>query len=187
MPDHLAIVLPGRGYGPLGPALRLPRLAVEQTGAEVADVSYPSIPADHDQRAWESFHRAVADGVTSLLLASAPTRITFIAKSLGTIVLASLPAEVPIPGSVRAIWLTPIFGVETVRSGVIAQGWRSLLVAGEADSAHNNEHHNAVASAIGASSLVLPRADHLLEVPGDVLATLDGFRALTEAVIDFSQ
>jgi hypothetical protein len=58
-------------------------------------------------------------------------------------------------------------------------------VAGEADQLHEPEHHDAVADALGAASLVLPRADHALEIPGDVIATLDGFRVMTEAVLDF--
>jgi hypothetical protein len=37
-----------------------------------------------------------------------------------------------------------------------------------------------------APSLVLAGADHALEVPGDVRATLDRLRALTEAVIAFA-
>ena len=41
---HLVIMLPGGGYGTLGPALRLPRLAVEETGAEVAEVGVPGAP-----------------------------------------------------------------------------------------------------------------------------------------------
>jgi hypothetical protein len=182
--SHLAIVLPGRDYGPLGPALRLPRLAVEQVGAEVAEVTYPTIPAADDAQSWATLQQAVNAQITCLL-GERPDQITFIATSMGTVVLAALPPEVPLPPTVNAIWLTPIFGWERVRSGAIAKAWPSLLVAGAADSLHEPEHHDAVTNAIGARSVVLPRADHMLEVPGDVLATLDGFRTMTESVRDF--
>jgi predicted alpha/beta hydrolase family esterase len=181
---HLAIVLPGREYGPLGPALRLPRLAVEETGAEIVEVTYPTIPAADDARSWESLQQAVNRQIISHL-SNPPDRITFIAKSLGTVVLSALPAGLPFPASVSAVWLTPIFGWERVRSGAVARAWPSLLVAGAADSLHEPQHHEAVAAAIGATSVVLPSADHLLEVPGDVMATLDGFRTLTESVRNF--
>jgi len=182
---HLAILLPGRGYGALGPALRLPRLAVEESGADVVELQYPFVPAFDDPRAWVSLAGFVAEQISAALSQRGPSRVTFIAKSLGTVLLASLPSEVPLPPSVNAIWLTPILGQESVRQGAIAKNWPSLLMAGGADELHEPEHHNAVAAALGAASLVLSRANHLLEVPGDVLSTLDGFRALTDKVLDF--
>ncbi len=186
MPGHLAILLPGRGYGPLGPALRLPRLAVEQAGAEVLEIQYPFVPAGDDPGEWADLYRSVAEQVDTALSLTRPAQVTFIAKSLGTVVLASLPGERLLLPLVRAIWLTPIFGLESVRLGAIAKGWPSLLVAGEADQLHAPEHHDAVADALLAESLVLPRADHSLEVPGDVMATLDGLRALSEKVLAFA-
>lgn len=185
VPAHLAIVLPGRGYGPLGPALRLPRLAVEQSGAEVLEIQYPMVPPADDPEAWGSLYRSVGDQVDAALSEMSPSRVTFIAKSLGTVVLASLSVERSLPPSVSAIWLTPIFGREAVRTGAVGKHWPSLLVAGEADQMHEPEHHAGVAAALAAGSLVLPRADHSLEVPGDVMATLEGFRALTETVLEF--
>lgn len=184
MRNHLAILLPGREYGALGPALRLPRLAVEQSGSEVFEIQYPFAPAVDDPDAWDTLCVSVTEQIGAVLSERVPSRITFIAKSLGTFVLASLPSDIPLPG-VKAIWLTPLFGRESVRRGVVAKNWPSLLVAGEADQLHEPEHHGAVAHGLGAASLVLPRADHSLEIPGDVIATLDGFRVLTETVLDF--
>ncbi len=192
MTTHLAIVLPGRGYGALGPALRLPCLAVEELGSNTFVVEYPSdtgrtVEGDR----WRDLHSSVADQIASVVSRSGPERITFIAKSLGTVLLAGLSARATLSGpttlptEVEAIWITPIFGREQVRSGAIAHGWRSLLVAGAADEFHEAAHHDEVTEALGASSLVLPRANHLLEVPGDVRMTLAGFRSLTEAVLAF--
>ncbi len=184
MQSQLAVLLPGREYGALEPALRLPRLAVEQSGSEVFEIQYPFIPAVDDPDAWDTLCVSVAEQISAVLSGRDLSRITFIAKSLGTVVLASLPSEIPLP-AVKAIWLTPLFGRESVRRGALAKNWPSLLVAGEADQLHEPEHHDAVADALGAASLVLPRADHTLEIPGDVIATLDGFRVMTEAVLDF--
>ena len=188
MTAHLAILLPGRDYGALGPALRLPRLAVEEVGAQTVEVDYAGAPPPaHDREAWEELRRRVARQIRSYVGDAAPQRVTFVAKSLGTMLLAELPDDVPLPPSVDAIWLTPIFGQPSVRAGAIARGWPSLLVAGEADELHVPAHHQAVADALGATSLVLPRADHLLEVPGDVRATVAGFRTLTDAALDFAR
>ena len=181
----MAIILPGSGYGALGPALRLPRLAIEEAGAETVVVEYPAQNAPRDPGWWEELHATVNGQVEMFMSEAAPARVTFVAKSLGSIALAALSSSVALPATVDAIWLTPIFGRDSVRAGAIAQGWRSLLVAGAGDELHEPAHHETVAAALGATSLILPRADHLLEVPGDVRATLDGFGALVEAVIAF--
>lgn len=187
MSRHLAIVLPGREYGSLGPALRLPRLALDQLGATTVEVDYAATPPHRPgAHAVADISAAVAGQVRSLLARAAPQRVTFLAKSLGTVLLAGLPANLPLPDDVDACWLTPIFGQAAVRAGAVAKGWPSLLVAGEADELHVRAAHDEVAGALRAASLVLPRADHLLEVPGDVRATLDGLRALTEAVLSFA-
>lgn len=186
MTGHVAFVLPGRGYGPLGPAIRLPRLAVEQSGAQSVDIRYRVLPDDDDPESWATLQRDVRDQIGLALTESEPTRVTFIAKSLGTVLLAGLPALPSLPSSVRAVWLTPILGREPVRAGIVAKSWPSLLVGGQADPFHEPGHHDAVAGAISAESLVLPGADHLLEVPGDVMATMAGFRLLTERVLAFA-
>lgn len=184
---HLTIVLPGRAYGALGPAIRLPVLALEEVGAETAIVGYPAgAELPEGPSWWESFHRSVAGEVGALLAEKRPARVSFVAKSLGTVALAALPAGIAAGAVVEAIWLTPIFGQAEVRTGARDRRWRSLLVAGEADQLHEAEHHESVRRSLGAASLVLPGADHSLEVPGDVMGTIDGLRALAGAVLEFA-
>lgn len=100
-------MLPGAGYGTLGPALRLPRLAAEETGAEVVEVEYPAPPAPGGQVQQQDLQDAASSQVSSFLSGSAPDRVTFNAKSLGTMVLGGLRPSVPLPPLVKAIWLTP--------------------------------------------------------------------------------
>jgi hypothetical protein len=188
MASHLAIVLPGAGYGAHGPALHLPRLALEEAGAETAVVEYPTIPRGLPEAGerWDGFYGSVAEQVAAIVAGAETERVTFLAKSLGTMALAALPAGTTGKARVDAVWLTPLFGVELVRAGAIKQAWPSLLVAGGADGAHDRAGHEHVRAALIAPSLVLAGADHALEVPGDVRATLDGLRALIEAVAAFA-
>ncbi|MHB1525367.1 MAG: hypothetical protein ACYCZN_03640 [Candidatus Dormibacteria bacterium] len=188
MVPHLVIVLPGQRYGVEGPALHIPVLALEEMGAETALIEYPTRLPEANETEWESaFRKSVATQVTSLLEGARPTKVTFLAKSLGTVVLASLEVTSQMTAQVQAIWVTPIFGQWPVRAGAVAHGWRSLLIAGGADPLHVPNHHEAVREALAADSLVLPNADHSLEVPGDVLATVDGLRALAQAVLAFAR
>lgn len=189
MASYLAIVLPGGEYGAHGPALHLPRLALQEAGAEAVVVKYPPLPWPLPEGGewWDDLHRAVAGEVASIVTEARPDRVTFVAKSLGTMALAALATATTGAARVDAVWLTPLFGLEAVRSGAISHGWPSLLVAGGADPAHDPAAHEQVRAALVAPSLVLAGADHALEVPGDVRATLDRLRALTEAVIAFAE
>ena len=186
MASWLTIVLPGAGYGPLGAVLRLPVLALEAAGATTATVTYPPRTATEEPIWWATLHEAVADQVGSAIAHAQPSRVTFVAKSLGTVALAALDASGLVEMGVDAIWLTPLFGQPEVRRGAVERHWRSLLVAGGADSYHHAEGHEEVRQALGAWSLVLDGADHALEVEGNPLATVEHLRCLTAAVINFS-
>lgn len=179
MGGHLAIVLPGRAYPASGPALLVPLRALQQVGADSFTVRYPA------DEGGEELEGAVARQVSAAVDEAQPDRVTFVAKSLGTVALAGLDASV-LPSRVDAVWVTPIFRLERVRKGAVATGWRSLLVAGSADSEHLPDHHEAVRSALDAASVVLPGADHGLEVPGDLLATIEGWRRLGDAALTFA-
>lgn len=184
--DHLAVILPGRGYGPQGPVLHLPRLILEQVGATVAVIEYPlddgALPEDGQ---WDRFHESVHAQVDALLAEYHPHRLTFVAKSLGTIALAGLDVERHLGDLVEAVWLTPLWGRDEVRHGALHLAIRSLVVAGGADPMHHAERHDEVCHTIEAASLIIPDADHSLEIPGDVNRTLVAYGALTGAVERF--
>jgi hypothetical protein len=146
------------------------------------------VPTDASKpELWAEFHRSVGNRVRSVVRDTRPERITFLAKSLGTVALAAFDTTIVAGVVVDAIWVTPLFGFEVVKQGAISHYWRSLLVAGSADEAHNSAAHETVRASLGASSLILPGADHGLEVAGDVWATLDGLHSLVQAVLEFAQ
>ena len=187
--DHLALVLPGSGYGADGPVLMLPAIALEQLGARARIVPYPAWrPAGPDGAISDvAFREAVVASVRELVEARAPRRVTFVAKSLGTIVVAlaghAMTLGVP---AVDAIWLTPTFGVETIRDAAIARGWRSLVVSGSADPWYDRQAMEHLVAAVGGETLTIEGADHSLIIDGDVFATIEGLRRLAEAVLRFA-
>ena len=187
MAPHLALVLPGAGYGPAGPALRFPALAVAQCGAEVREVRYSSSPPRvSDLEAGQDFYATARDQIQAIVDERRYAKVTFIAKSLGTMVLGAIGRELALPGLVDALWITPIFSLDYVRDGALAVGWRSLVVCGSADRYYDRGAIEQVVSGLGADSLVLDRADHGLEVNGDVLATLEGMHRLARAAVGFA-
>lgn len=186
--SHLALVLPGQSYGPSGPALRFPALALRQLDAEVRVVPYPSArPTDLGLEAGRSFFEAVRQSAQEIIDGADWDRVTFIAKSLGTVALSVFGTQLKLPDQVSAIWLTPLFHLDYVRRGALASRWRSLVVCGDADPSYDAPSTELVVAGLGAEELVLPGAAHSLEVESDVLATLDRMQQLAHAVLRFGR
>ena len=187
MGRHLALVLPGGAAGsPYTAPLLIPWLAVEEAGAEVKIVPYPEFRppglALTDALEFDAF---VFDRVVEILAEGRPSKVTFIAKSRGTLFLSAM-GDISLPSDVDAIWVTPLLGLDYVRNGVLAKGWPSLLVAGSADDYHHPVAHAKVCETMGAESLIIDGADHGLVVPRNVRATIEGFRALAGASLAFA-
>lgn len=161
----VALALPGRLYGHHQPGLRLAELALEQAGYTVVRAEWP---ADPDP---EAVRRTAADALDGADLV--------LAKSLGTHA-APLVAERGLP----AIWLTPLLRDESCVEAILRNPGRQLLLGGEDDPAWDPGVADAAAQA-GALVITLPRADHGLEVPGDVLASAETLVTLARAVSEF--
>lgn len=181
MAEWLTIVVPGRNYGPLGATLRMPCLVLERAGSETAIIEYP--PTTDTTR--DEIVSSSSAQISQLVSAMNPERVTFVAKSLGTAVLSATSWSPHGTTTVEAIWLTPLFGERSVRDGAIRRGWKSLLVAGDADPSHDPRGYEEVRRELDAESLLVPGADHGLEIPSDPEATLDALRRLTEVVRRF--
>jgi len=184
--SHLAIILPGRAYGAVGAAIRIPVLVLVERGATVVDISYPSVdaPPAPGTAAWASFRDGVRRQVASAVDAARPDRVTFVAKSLGTGLLAEIAHDVGRPSDAAAIWLTPLFGEAAVREGAAGAGLPSLIVAGRADPWHDEAGVDHVSAALGAQTLLIDGADHSLEHT-TVRATISTLRSLALATAMF--
>lgn len=190
MDDHLALVLEGGRARVDSPPLLIPCLALEQVGAQVEVVPYPDFrPPSLALEDAGPFDEFVIERLRERVASGTWRRITFIVKSLGTLVLARIPTlpELAAAHDIDVIWVTPLLGLDYVRNGVLDKGWRSLLVAGAADEYHDAAAHADVCRRLGAESLVIAGADHALIIDADPLRTIDGYRALAEAALAFAR
>ncbi len=165
----------------------LPALALEQTAAVVERISYGE-PRARGLGLEESakFNTAVLEQLTDIIARHKPTRITFVAKSRGTLFLAAMDKSA-VACDVDAIWVTtPLVDLDYVQADIVDKSWRSLLVAGSADPYHDQARHDEVCAALGADELVIANGNHGLVVDGDVLATVSGYRLLAEASLRFA-
>jgi len=182
---HLVVVLPGGNNDPWTAPVLLPALALEQMGARVERVSYGE-PRAQGLGLDESreFNARVTEQVSDIINQHHPAQVTFVAKSRGALFLAAM--DKVLDCRVEAVWVTPLFGLDYVRAGVLDKAWPSLVVAGSADPYHDATAHVEVCSTIRAQDLVIEDADHGLVIEGNVLATVDGFRRLAEVTLAFA-
>ncbi len=184
------MVFPGYGYRCSGPVLHYPSLALLSLGADVLWVeyaydrepAYQSAPPS-DRKEWRlSDTRAAIDAA---LKQRSYDRYTLVGKSIGTLVIGDLLTDDPRLRSARAIWLTPLLKSESLRAQLERLSNPSLFVSGTADSEYDAEFAAALERKPRTRFLRLEGADHSLEVPGNVIQSLQMLRQLTEQTLDF--
>jgi hypothetical protein len=188
---HLGIVFPGLGYSSSMPVCYYPGLVLREMGADLLNVEYAytrtnfSSLSNEEQLRW-----LLADAQAAVevgLRQRGYTRITLVGKSLGTLAVAALlenRADLPVSA---CIWLTPVLTSPLVRQKIAAghPDMRSMLAIGSADSFYRPEWIAALQPGLTRPALILPSADHSLEVPGDPLASLHAMQRLVEEIISF--
>ncbi len=100
-------------------------------------------------------------------------RLIFVGKSIGTLTLAAVFNQLKDLATVPAIWLTPLFRQPVVLESALQVVGNALFIAGSADSTYDAGAMKQVASLPTAQTLVIPGADHSLEIPGDLELSLE--------------
>ncbi len=175
--DRWVILLPGAGYAVTAPLLWFAREAALAGGWNVLAVSDAFNNTDDPLRWVEERAEAAirhVDGTSRPLL---------IAKSL-TSLAAPLAARLDLP----AVWLTPLINAagtsvsQLVLDGLAAASAPCLLVGGTADPTWDAVIARSVPVA---EVLEISDADHLLQIPGDVAASLAALHRVVSAVATF--
>jgi hypothetical protein len=128
--SHLAIVLPGYGYGCDMPLLYFTVSHLLDQGAEVlqVDYTYSRLPAYRalDTEGQQQWLVADVTAACRMALDQRPyQRITLIGKSLGTRAMAHLLTTEEALQGAATIWFTPIWHEEPVRACLLAAAARS--------------------------------------------------------------
>jgi hypothetical protein len=182
---HLAIYFPGGtlpGQDPFDERLAWVTIrALENAGAVVLPVHYDDDVLSQNRERFESGGRREVNGALAFYR---PDRLTVVGKSRGTHALRLICAEeYELPDDTRLIWLTPIWRSDRSWDAARSTSYASLYVVGLAD----NDYHDAERHAeVRGETVAIANADHRLEVAGDIFATLDAWRTMTEAVVRFA-
>jgi len=182
---HLALYFPGGylpGQDPFDNYLAwLSIRSLEDAGAYVVPVRYDDslLNANH-----ERFDTGVVREVSGAIAHHQPDRLTILGKSRGTHALRIVCTEAfDLPSDTRLIWQTPVWNYDPSWRAACETTLESLHIVGLADAAyHLPERHAEVRG----ETLAIPGADHGLEIPGDILGTLDAWRLTADSIIRFA-
>lgn len=166
--------------------LRIPAVALAGLGVEMRDVGLPqgfNPPGELEKN--RDYFESVGRQIQAIIDERDWTEVTFVAKSIGTMILGLVGAKLSLPSRVNALWLTPTFSFEYTRAGAMATRWRSLIVSGSADRWYDADMTRSVAASLGAQELLVEGGDHNLEIAGDYRATLRALDELATATLNF--
>jgi pimeloyl-ACP methyl ester carboxylesterase len=187
---HIAIVLPGIGYTCQMPLLYYPTHLLLDRGAEVLWIEYAygrradfqTAPASEQER-W--LLADVTAASRAVLTQRTLQQVTVIGKSLGTLAMGYLLTSEPMFAHARAIWLTPLLRNDRLRAQLQSCAHRSLFLIGTADPHYNPTYLTEVQAAGQGETVVIDKADHSLEIPGNVLASLHIMEQVLRAIERF--
>lgn len=188
--NHLSLVLPGLNYSCDLPLLYYSTRLLLDSGADVLRVEYAYGEREGGRTppASERENRLFTDVTAAFEAAIAQrayARITLVGKSLGTLAMAHLVGTQARLAPAAAIWLTPILNNPAALTGITRWGGRSLFAIGTADPFYDAARLAEVTTATSGEGVVIDGADHGLEIPGDVLRSLDALMQIMQAVHRF--
>jgi predicted alpha/beta-hydrolase family hydrolase len=182
----LLVILPGDNYGVDGPLLYYPGQLLWNLGWDSAALTYGY------QSAGRPFSPlAIADvlaecqnAVRTLLAEREYTHLVLMGKSLGAALVGLLCQQMALPSSTRAVYLTPPLGplfnpifLETTQPACIALG--------TADRYYDEKSLSALKKARGFQLIKIEGADHSMNIPGDLGASLRALQVAVERVMGF--
>jgi pimeloyl-ACP methyl ester carboxylesterase len=190
---RLALLFPGRGYSCAMPVLYYPARWLSAHGADVLTIEYGFT---HKQNSLaklnnEDLLRWLAADAAAALSASMSSgqyeEIVLVGKSLGTLALSQLSLHLPSsPAQFSFVWLTPLFKNPVLRDALLQTRPRSFFVQGEADPLYDADFFAEMRAACSAQALLIPGADHSLELAGDFEAALSAISQLLVGLSTFT-
>jgi hypothetical protein len=167
-PARCAVILPGVRYFSQAPLLWFARETAQAQGWSVVEVDERA-PGDREPFEWmREQARQALDAA-----AGADTVVT-IGKSLGSIAATLVSGP--------AVWLTPLLVRAEIVAALESASAPTLLVGSPADPSWGD---GELPGNPALQVLELPGLDHSLQVSGDVSASFDALRTVTERLSSF--
>ncbi|WP_462408626.1 alpha/beta family hydrolase [Neobacillus sp. Marseille-QA0830] len=181
----ICIMLPGIGYTTQLPLFYYATNVCMTQNIDVLHVNYQfkeneqfaNLP-DAEQEQW--IYEDVKATVAEVLKDAEYKQCFLLSKSIGTIPMALEWAQQNFIHKSFGIWLTPLLKDEKVYQAILATEVPSLCVIGSNDHHFMEERVESFKQNKLVRTVVIPKADHSLEVSGDISATLGAVRLVID-------
>jgi hypothetical protein len=186
--QHMALIFAGQANTCQHPTLYYSTRELLHRGADALLVDYGLRPTFSSLSTEERLSCVQADAIAAygaLFAEYLYQQVTLVGKSLGTLTMSYLLAALaPVP-QVRAIWLTPLLKRQEVQAALKQSQPRSLFIVGTADSHYDAAVLAELEHITRGTTLAIPAADHLLEVPEGTIASLRVMEQIMGAITTF--
>ncbi len=187
--EKIAIVFPGSGYTCQMPLLYYTTNLLMESGYDVLQVNYFykknfwSLPENKKDEWFYSDIEAVYDALQN----KGYKTMALVGKSMGTLALSHLLQHRNIPEGTRLIWLTPILTDSQLLQRFMQgyKGKKSIFITGNADNYFNADVLKNIKEMSNSEIVVIPHADHSLEIGGDCVASLETLKLVLNKIEDF--
>lgn len=186
--DSLAVIFPGYHYTCDMPILYYSSMLllgrsmdVLQMKTDYTSTAFQSAPLE-EKKDWLS-----SDGLAGLRAGQAQhayNHLVLLGKSLGTLVLTYLTTQ-DLPPSTRMVWFTPLLRRQELVDSALRSRYQSLYMLGNNDPNYDPSAMKRIQGTTGAVTRVFESANHSLEIPDQIHASLQIMVELLMALGDF--
>jgi hypothetical protein len=184
-PTGLLVTFPGDNYGVDGPLLYYPGEILRESGWDTLAVTYGYKTAG-EEMSLETIPGLIDEctrAVHFVLAERDYPRIGLAGKSLGANIVAHLCQVDPALKDARAAFLTPPLGNPLFDSSFMSIAQRAYLAMGTRDRFFKAERLEALKEARQFALTLIEGADHSMDVPGDLDASLGAVRRVVSEVV----
>lgn len=179
----ICIMLPGLGYSTQRPLFHYATGVCLNNNVDVLNINYNFVKNEkfrvlpkEEQEQW--MYEDVKTVVETAVKDPGYEQCILLSKSIGTIPMAREWTEETFLQNSVGIWLTPLLKEDRVYQALVETELPSLCVIGDEDHHFIEERLSAVENNPLVSTVVIPKADHGLEVQGNTLASIEAMKEI---------
>ncbi|MDN3018358.1 hypothetical protein PH210_19445 [Paenibacillus sp. BSR1-1] len=187
---NICIMLPGLGYSTDRPLFYYATSMCLHNNVDVLHINYTFAKNEHfkkhdevEQERW--MYEDVKAVIKEVLRDTHYEQPFLLSKSIGTIPMALEWTQKNLFPNALGIWLTPLLKVDTVYQAIMKTERPSLCVIGDNDHHYIEEKIASLKNNGLVNTVVIPKADHSLEIPGDITATINTANEVIACIQEF--
>jgi hypothetical protein len=186
-PSGLLLALPGNHYGVDGPLLYYPSKLLRDLDWDTLALSYgfQTLGVEFDHEMVPGVVQECQGAVRIILSERIYSKIGLVGKSLGSFIIAQLCSIEEALGDARCLYLTPPLGTPFFDQ-LLQQGTQPAHIAiGTEDRFYNPLALEDLSEKRSFGLTLIENADHSMDVPGDLRASIEAVRRVTQEGVDF--